>query len=150
MASITVRQAKIHDVEQVAELFNDYRQFYDQATDIELAKQFIKARLTHADSVILVAENQAQQIVGFCQLYPAFCSILALPIYILYDLFVAPSLRKTGAGRSLMIAAQAHAKSNGYARLDLTTAKNNYVAQALYASLGWERDDVFYAYTKSV
>jgi ribosomal protein S18 acetylase RimI-like enzyme len=150
MTSITVRQAKKDDAEQVAGLFNDYRQFYEQAADIELAKQFIETRLTQDDAVILVAENQAQQIVGFCQLYPAFCSILALPIYILYDLFVAPSSRKTGAGRALMIAAQTHAKNNGYARLDLTTAKNNHVAQALYESLGWERDDVFYAYTKSV
>jgi ribosomal protein S18 acetylase RimI-like enzyme len=150
MTSITVRQAKIEDVEQVAGLFNEYRQFYEQAADIELAKQFVEARLTQDDSVILVAENQAQQIVGFCQLYPAFCSILAQPIYILYDLFVAPPSRKTGAGRSLMLAAQAHAKNNGYARLDLTTAKNNHVAQVLYESLGWERDDVFYAYTKAI
>lgn len=150
MVSNTIRKAKIDDVEQVAGLFNDYRQFYEQADDIELAKQFIGSRLTHHDSVILVAENQKQQIVGFCQLYPAFCSILALPIYILYDLFVAQAARKTGVGKSLMLAAHEHAKNNGYARLDLTTAKNNHAAQALYESLGWERDDVFYAYTKVV
>lgn len=147
---IVTRQANIDDVEQVARLFNDYRQFYEQADDIKLAREFVESRLNQHDSVILVAENQAQQIVGFCQLYPAFCSILALPIYVLYDLFVAPSVRKIGAGRTLMIAAQMHAKNNGYARLDLTTAKNNHIAQALYESLGWERDNVFYAYSKVI
>jgi ribosomal protein S18 acetylase RimI-like enzyme len=147
---IITRQANIDDVEQVAGLFNDYRQFYEQADDLKLAREFVESRLNQHDSVILVAENQAQQIVGFCQLYPAFCSILALPIYVLYDLFVVPSVRKTGAGRTLMIAAETHAKNNGYARLDLTTAKNNHIAQALYESLGWERDNVFYAYSKVI
>ena len=89
-------------------------------------------------------------LVGFCQLYPSFCSVEAKPIYVLYDLFVAPTTRKTGAGRALMLAAEARARADGKARTDLTTAKTNLRAQALYESLGWVRDEVFYAYNKAV
>ena len=150
MTAIVTRQATVDDLEQIAELFNAYRQFYAQENDIALARQFVKSRLTNHDAIIFVAVSAEQKIVGFCQLYPTFCSVIAAPICVLYDLFVDPSVRKTGAGRLLMLAAQAHAENNGFARLDLTTAKNNVAAQALYESLGWARDEIFYAYSKTV
>lgn len=150
MSAMIIRAATIDDVDQVAALFNAYRQFYQQANDVALAMRFIQDRLLNQDSVILVAVDQMHQIVGFCQMYPSFCSVIAAPIVVLYDLFVDQSTRKTGAGRLLMLAAHAHAKNNGFARLDLTTAKDNVAAQALYESLGWQRDEVFYAYTKEV
>jgi hypothetical protein len=50
------------------------------------------------ESVILVAEDERSALVGFCQLYPSFCSVEAKPIYVLYDLFVIPSARQSGAG----------------------------------------------------
>jgi len=150
MPSVIVRKAKLDDFKQVASLFNEYRQFYEQPQDIDLAESFIKARLVNKDSIIFVAANDEKHLVGFCQLYPTFCSVIAVPILVLYDLFVEVSARKTGAGKLLMLAAQEHAKKNGYARLDLTTAKTNLMAQSLYESLGWVRDEVFYTYTKAV
>jgi ribosomal protein S18 acetylase RimI-like enzyme len=132
------------------QLFDLYRKFYEQAPDLALAKNFITARLINKDSVIFVAENGENKLVGFCQIYPSFCSVAAAKIGVLYDLFVDNSTRKTGAGRALMLAAQEYAANNGMARLDLTTAKNNVNAQALYESLGWLRDEVFYAYNKEI
>jgi len=148
--NLIIRKAHIEDVEKLAILFNDYRQFYAQQNDLGLATSFINCRLNNMDSEILVALNPQQKIIGFCQLYPTFCSVIAAPIYVLYDLFVDSTARKTGAGQSLMLAAHEHAKNNGIVRLDLTTAKNNIVAQKLYESLGWVRDDVFYTYNKVV
>ena len=49
-----------------------------------------------------------------------------------------------------MLAAHEYAANNGFARWDLTTAKTNHAAQALYESLGWVRDEVFYAYNKKI
>ena len=49
-----------------------------------------------------------------------------------------------------MLAAHNYATNNSMARLDLSTAKNNLEAQALYESLGWVRDDVFYTYNKEI
>ena len=146
----TIRLATISDIDQLAFLFDQYRQFYEQTPNIGLAKQFIAERLSKQDSVILLAENDAQKLIGFCQIYPSFCSVIADKIGILYDLFVDLPARNSGAGRLLMLAAHEYAANNNLARLDLTTAKNNLNAQALYASLGWVRDEVFYAYSKQL
>jgi ribosomal protein S18 acetylase RimI-like enzyme len=145
-----IRLATINDLQAVAELFNQYRQFYQQAPDLLLATAFITARLNNKDSVIFVAENSDKKLIGFCQIYPSFCSVIAAKIGVLYDLYVIESARKTGAGRALMRAAHEHAAKNNMARLDLTTAKNNHAAQALYESLGWVRDEVFYAYSMQI
>ena len=148
--NVLICSATIQDLEPVAQLFDAYRQFYEQAPDIELAKAFIADRLNNQDSTILLAINSAQKIIGFCQLYPTFCSVIAAPLCVLYDLFVDSNVRKTGAGKSLMLAAHEYAAKNGFKRLDLTTAKTNTSAQALYESLGWVRDEVFYSYSKTL
>lgn len=145
-----IRLAVLNDTEPLSQLFDLYRQFYEQTADIALATQFITERINKRESVIFVAENETKQLIGFCQIYPSFCSVAAAKIGVLYDLFVDSSTRKTGAGRALMLAAHEYAANNGMARLDLTTAKNNLNAQALYESLGWLRDEVFYTYTKEM
>ncbi len=145
-----IRLAAISDLEQLAILFDQYRQFYEQTPNITLAKNFIAERLDNQDSMILVAENEKQLLIGFCQIYPSFCSVAAAKIGILYDLFVDSGGRKIGAGRALMLAAHEYAAKNNLARLDLTTAKTNHKAQALYESLGWVRDEVFYALSKEI
>lgn len=144
------RLASLDDLEVVAALFDAYRQFYEQTPDRALATSFIRERLERQESVILLAVNEAGQALGFCQLYPTFCSVEARPIYSLYDLFVAPEARRSGAGRLLLKAAEQLAAEHGKARMDLTTAKTNLAAQAAYEQLGWVRDEVFYAYSRHI
>ena len=146
----TTRLATLEDLDAVAALFDAYRQFYQQAADLTRARQFIRERLEYQESVLLVAETALGRVVGFCQLYPLFCSVRAVRMYVLYDLFVTPEARGTGAGRALMLAAETHAARSGAARLELSTAKNNSVAQSLYESLGWVRDDAFFVYGKTL
>lgn len=147
---INTRIATLADLEVAADLFDAYRQFYGKPPDRDLALRFIRARLQNNDSVILLATNAARQVVGFCQLYPTFCSVAAKPIYTLYDLFVAPAARRSGAGRALLKAAEKLATVNGKFRMDLSTARDNKAAQALYESLGWIRDDLFHVYSRSI
>lgn len=149
MSALSIRLAALPDLSAVAALFDAYRQFYEQPADAALALRFIGDRMRNQESVILVAQA-SQTTVGFCQLYPGFCSVIAQPIYTLYDLYVAPEARQSGAGRALMLAAREHARKNGFARLDLSTARTNHAAQALYESLGWVRDEVFLVYNKAV
>lgn len=148
--SIITRDAISRDIPAVAELFDLYRQFYEQEPDRQLALDFITERLNNQESVILLAENDQSTLIGFCQLYPTFCSVEAKPIYALYDLFVIESARKSGVGNLLLQAAEAKAANSGKARMDLTTAKTNTAAQSLYESLGWIRDDIFFAYNRKV
>jgi ribosomal protein S18 acetylase RimI-like enzyme len=146
---ISTRQATLADTPAIAPLFDAYRQFYEQAPAPELARAFIGERLERQESVIFVAESDGAM-VGFCQLYPTFCSVEAAPIFTLYDLFVAEPARKSGAGRQMMLAAEHHARASGAVRLDLTTAKDNLRAQSVYEALDWVRDEIFYTYNKAV
>jgi ribosomal protein S18 acetylase RimI-like enzyme len=150
MSTIHTRIATLADLDVIAPLFDAYRQFYEQAPDLPLAKSFIRHRLQNNESVVLLASNETLKVVGFCQLYPTFCSVEAKPIYSLYDLFVSPEARRSGAGRVLLLAAEKLAAESGKTRMDLTTAKANKPAQAAYESLGWVRDEIYYAYSKSV
>jgi ribosomal protein S18 acetylase RimI-like enzyme len=148
MAAPHTRLATLADLDVVASLFDRYRQFYLQAPDLSLATGFIRERLLNRESVILLATDEAHGVIGFCQLYPSFCSVEAKPIYTLYDLFVMPEVRRGGAGKALLLAAERHAAASGRARMDLTTARTNRAAQSVYEALGWVRDDVFLAYSK--
>ncbi|CAG9200131.1 GNAT family N-acetyltransferase [Burkholderia vietnamiensis] len=150
MNSTNVRKYQPGDLDGVARLFNDYRIFYGHKSDIGLAVRFISDRIEKTESVIFVADAGSGTLVGLCQLYPTFCSVAAAPIYILYDLFVAPNARRTGVAKQLLLAAIGQAWTDGKARVDLTTAKQNFGAQALYESLGWKRDEVFYTYSLSI
>lgn len=150
VSSIFTRLASIDDVEVVARLFDAYRQFYEQAPDLPLARAFMRARIERKESVVIVAEDAHRVMYGFCQLYPGFCSVAAAPIYTLYDLFVTPQARRSGAGRALLRAAERHAAGQGVVRLDLSTALTNRQAQALYESEGWIRDTEFLVYSKDV
>jgi len=144
------RLATIDDVAAIAPLFDAYRQFYEQPPDLARASSFLHDRISHRESVVIVAEDGAGRALGFCQLYPGFCSVLAAPIYTLYDLFVRPEARGTGVGSALLKAAESHAARQGVVRMDLSTARTNLAAQSLYESLGWARDDLFLVYSLSV
>jgi ribosomal protein S18 acetylase RimI-like enzyme len=142
---IAVHQATVDDVDRLAPLFDGYRQFYGQPSDVVAAKTFLRDRFIHSESVIHVAVRDAAA-VGFSQLYPSFSSISMARIFVLSDLFVASGARKIGAGRLLLETAVQYGRSRGARQLTLETAKTNVTAQHLYETYGWERDNEFYVY----
>ena len=150
MHSVKISVATKADVAAIAQLFAAYRQFYQYPPDLALANRYIAERIEKADSLILLAQDANAQALGFCQLYPTFCSLEAKPIYALYDLYVAPAARGAGIGNLLLLAAEQSAREHGMCRLDLTTAKTNLPAQAAYEALGWVRDEVYFSYSKAV
>ena len=142
-----IRQAGLADLATVAKLFDAYRQFYGQPGDYQVAESFLKNRFTNNDSVVFLAsEPPTGEGLGFVQLYSSFSSVAARPIWILNDLFVAPTARRSGVGRALLEAARNHGLSTGAKRLVLTTAHSNRVAQALYEAFGYVKDDEFLTY----
>jgi ribosomal protein S18 acetylase RimI-like enzyme len=146
MSTLTLRRAAATDLDALAPLFDAYRRFYEQPADLALARAFLEARLARDESVVFVADA-GQGLVGFCQLYPSWCSVAAGRIFVLYDLFVVEQARRGGAGRALMQAAQDFAREAGAVRVDLATAHANTRAQALYESLGWMRDNLYRTYS---
>ncbi len=143
-------RAEIEHIDELAELFNSYRVFYEQDSNVDLARNFIKSRIENKESTIFVSQNSDEELIGFVQLYSSFCSVYICPILILYDLFVKTQARGNGHGRALMNKATEFAKSEGYDRLELSTATDNFIGQSLYESLGYERDNDFYHYSLEI
>lgn len=145
-SALQVRPAEGADLDPLADLFNQYRCFYRQPPDQNRARAFLEERLARGDSMVLVAEIARPGLLGFTQLYPSLCSVAAGPIFVLYDLFVAPHARRCGVGRALLESAIAHARATGAVRIDLATARDNAPAQSLYRALGWVQDELFLHY----
>ena len=57
--NITIREATVGDTRSVAELFDLYRQFYEQPTDLPRATAFIADRINGNESVILLTATAA-------------------------------------------------------------------------------------------
>jgi ribosomal protein S18 acetylase RimI-like enzyme len=138
-------RAGLEHLEEVARLFDLYRQFYRQPADVAGARQFLRERMASGQSVVLLAldDGPSPRGVGFVQLYPSYSSVRMKPIWVLNDLFVEERGRRSGVARLLMNEAAAVARSTGAARVVLATAKDNAPAQALYRSLGYRLDEHF-------
>lgn len=144
--SILVRPATLHDLDALVPLFDGYRQFYGKPSDAQGAREFLTARLRLNESQILIARDAHGEPLGFTQLYPLFSSVRLVRTWLLNDLFVAAHARRQGVAKALLEAAVVHAKKSGVASLSLSTAHDNLPAQALYESLGWQRDTQFREY----
>ncbi len=138
--TIDVRRATLDDVKIVAPLFNQYRMFYAQASDVDTARGFLEERLRASESVILLATSNGRA-AGFTQLYPMYSSVRVARIWILNDLFVAEDARRLGVASALLDAAQVFARGAGALRLELETTHDNLAAQTLYRDAGWESHD---------
>ena len=144
-----VRVTTPDHLEMVAPLFDAYRVFYEQPSNLKQAHKYLEARLENEESVIFLAVteiNGRATAAGFTQLYPSFSSLSMAPTWILYDLYVAPDFRQQGVGKDLMARARRLATETGAKEVTLATASDNYAAQSLYESLGYKRDKEFIHY----
>jgi ribosomal protein S18 acetylase RimI-like enzyme len=130
----------------VAQLFDAYRGFYQQPSNLEQSRAFIAERMAGDESAIFLAQDEHGEALGFVQLYPTFSSIDAHRTWLLSDLFTAPAARGRGVGRLLMNIARDFALETGAKGLMLETATDNFTAQGLYESLGYVRDTGYYTY----
>jgi ribosomal protein S18 acetylase RimI-like enzyme len=157
-----IRSAELSDVNGVAQLFNDYRMFYNQPEDLNGASEYIKERMERNESVILIAEAEvdaekgdeysltdkllSSEFGGYVQLYPSFSSVSMRPIWVLNDLYVHADHRQRGIARNLLQAARRLGDESGAVRIVLSTAISNKNAQALYESEGYTLDTHFMYY----
>jgi GNAT superfamily N-acetyltransferase len=143
-----VEPAHLADVELIAPLFDAYRRFYGAASDLTAARDFLVARLSCGESVILMAIAESEEggrdsVAGFAQLYPSFSSLALQRSMILNDLYVVPDKRRLGVGRRLVRESIEYALRAGAARVELATELVNANALALYESEGFERETGF-------
>lgn len=143
---IEIVPATTEQLDELARLFDLYRQFYECEPNLELARSYIGDRLAAGESHIWIALD-GDHGRGFVQCYPTFCSVQAVKRWVLYDLYVDADVRGTGLGEWLMNTARAAATTDGAKRIDLETAHDNVIGQSLYEKLGYRRDQQFYSYS---
>jgi ribosomal protein S18 acetylase RimI-like enzyme len=144
--SIVTTRATLDDLDELAPLFDAYRVFYKQASDIATARRFIDARLREAEASALFLARRDGEAVGFTRMWRVHSSIAARPAWILEDLYVVPAVRRSGVAQTLMDRSERHARDDGAVYVALETAVDNSGAQALYESIGYERENAFYKY----
>lgn len=141
-----ISRATLADLESLAPLFDAYRVFYKQGSDLDGAHRYLRERMDREEAVVFLARDGARPI-GFALMYPGFSSVSMGERWVLGDLFVDPSARRSGCARALMNACTDHCRSIGVCALWLLTAEDNTPAQLLYESMGWEWNRQYRRYT---
>ena len=145
MKSAVIRQAVLADLDDVAFVFDQYRQFQGKASDLMACRGFLCERFDHGESVVFLAFLDEQP-VGMAQLYPSYSSTALARVFILNDLFVSVAGRRAGVATALLQAVEQYAWSFGACRVSLNVAQSNVPAQDLYHARGWTKDDAFFMF----
>jgi len=143
MQALSISPAGPADIPDLALLFDAYRVFYEQPSDISASAAYVAREVATGSTRFFLARTKAGEAVGFVHLIPGTNTLVMRPMWYLEDLFVAPAARRTGVAEALMREAERFAIETCAERLTLATAHDNHAAQALYRKLGYERDDHF-------
>ncbi|MGM7701534.1 GNAT family N-acetyltransferase [Pseudalkalibacillus sp. Hm43] len=140
-----INPVTMNELDDIADLFDQYRVFYGKASDFEAGKAFLRQRIKNEESIIYIAHDEEGRPMGFVQLYPIFTSVGLKRQWLLNDLFVAEKHRREGVAEALMAKAKILAEHTDASGILLETADDNVQAQALYEKLGYQKDtDHFY------
>jgi ribosomal protein S18 acetylase RimI-like enzyme len=140
-----IRQATIADTAELTGLFDAYRVFYGAASELEKVEAFLHSLITHGKTHFFLArESEISPAIGFVHLMPSVNTVAMRPIWLLEDLYVAPSARREGAATALMVHAEKFARETGAERLTLATAHDNKKAQSLYKRMNYTKEDHFW------
>lgn len=136
---MSIQKATLNDLDSLSKLFDLYRIFYQQKSDLSGAREFIRERLNNKESVVFIAFYENKPI-GFVQLYPSFSSVSMKRTWVLNDLYVSESVRGKGFGEKLIEKAITFAKDTGAKGILLETNIENVTAQRLYERIGFTKE----------
>jgi|TARA_B110000238_G_C16043684_1_gene403006 ribosomal protein S18 acetylase RimI-like enzyme len=136
-----IRQAKNTDLELLSELFDGYRVFSREDSDVDTAREFLTERLSNRDSEIFVCETIDNKLVGFVQLFPLFSSTRMKKLWLLNDLFVNPEFRGKGISVKLIERAKKLVTDSSACAMFLETEKSNIIGNNLYPKTGFEQNE---------
>lgn len=140
-----VRRATFEDLNQLAILFDEYRQFYGSSPNIKESFHFLNQRFKNKQSVIFIHAKD-DVITGFIVLYLGFSSLTCSIYYILDDVYVTPVYRRQGSAKQLIDTAILFARQENAQRISLETQKNNDHSHQLYEKMGFVKDTEFQSY----
>ena len=113
-------------------LWNGYLTFYESSVTKDVSDVLWKRLHDPAEPMHLLGAYHGGRLIGIAQyIFHRSCWTIGDYCY-LQDLFVAPDVRGSGAGRALITAVEREAREAGASRLHWLTKENNHSARALY------------------
>jgi GNAT superfamily N-acetyltransferase len=128
--------------ERLLPMIAAYQRFYEaENIDEERNRAFFARFIDPSEDGMLLGAWHDGELLGYACLYWSFTSIAPGETVLMNDLYVDPSIRGKGVGRTLIEASTAVARERGAARLEWMTARTNATAQRLYDSTGAKRSE---------
>lgn len=120
------------EIEALAEIFDQYRAHYGEGSDASGSVRWLVENLNTNRLCVFVAEDNGR-FVGFVTTIHVPASLRLAHFWQIRDLFVLPTHRRLGVGRTLLASVRAAAAASGALRLALQTEDDNDPALRLYA-----------------
>ena len=146
-------QATQDHVDGIASLFDAYRGFYSQPSNLQSSLEFLSARISYGDTIVYTAVEQPEsdpRYLGFTILYPTFHSVMATSMWVLNDIYVAETARRRGIAKALIEVGRELALDTCAGRLSLETGLDNSSSHQLYEGLGFKREDSMCTYVLDI
>jgi GNAT superfamily N-acetyltransferase len=124
------------EIEALAEIFDQYRAHYGEASDASRSACWLDENLNTSRLRVFVAEESGR-FVGFAMTMEVPASLRLTHFWQIRDLFVLPTHRRLGVGRSVLASVRAAAIASGALRLVVQTEDDNDPALRLYADSGY-------------
>jgi GNAT superfamily N-acetyltransferase len=137
-----IQVATTADLDVLVPLFDAYRQFYKQPSDVLAARTYLQTRLKNGEATVFLEADG----LGFALCYSTFSSVMLKPLVMLHDLYTVPEARGQGIGTALLERCREFAQASGAGVLRLRTARDNHTAQRVYEKFGFVRDEVYLTY----
>ncbi len=134
-----IRPAEPQDVATLLELFRELAEYEHLEHELRATEELLSDALfgDRPAAEALIAERGGET-AGYALFFPTFSSFLAIQGVWLEDLFVRPSHRGAGVGRSLLAAVAARVHERGGERLEWAALDWNELALGFYRGIGAE------------
>lgn len=130
-----VRPARAEDCEEIARLLHDFNtEFGEPTPGVEALSGYSRRLLEQGEMTVLLAGDGPDGL-ALLRFRPSVWTG-GLEAH-LQELYVVPSLRGRGIGRTLLETAIATAREAGADGIDLNTGETDTAARALYESMGF-------------
>lgn len=134
------------EIEELAEIFEQYRAHYGEAADAARSAAWLERNLRSSHFRAFVAAHKGRSS-GFAITIEVPASLRLGHFWQIRDLFVVPHQRRLGVGRALLDSVRTAATAAGASRLVLQTENDNEPALNLYADSGYSLVDGYRSLT---
>lgn len=125
----------MQDAADIARLLHDFNREYGEPTPLVEELTETVGRLLEEDEITVLLAGEGPDGLALLRFRPGLWSA-GLETY-LQELYVVPTLRGQGIGRSLLTEAIELARARGADDIDLNTGETDTAARGLYESMGF-------------